>query len=342
MQQLRAVATGRIALHQRLVAVLHHATHRRRRLALADHEVHDCRQRVHVGPRALLHARHVGVLLDRRIAWLENHRQCVRHVADDTPRRAEVEQHGALIGKQHDVVGRDVAVVDMIPVDDGQGVHEGRQDLAYPGFVGRVVAQLENVMQGLAAEVRHDHVGRAVRLPEAVHLDQRGVIELGEHARFVDEAAQADLEGRAIALRSYRHRSVVPARSEQGRHVLLQRHLAMQRVVLGEIDDAEATFTDQIDDLELAEHRADRQRVRMQTRRRGLGCGNADQLGAGVGAVVIHSVIPSRKPLRSADRRHQRSHASLNQLRMSVAGMTLPAYFSMLGSNLQAWLPVQL
>ena len=35
-------------------------------------------------------------------------------------------------------------------------------------------------------------------------------------------------------------------------------------MILGEIDDAETTFTDQIDDLELAQHRADRQRVLMQ------------------------------------------------------------------------------
>ena len=114
LEQLRAVASRRVALHQRLVAVLHHATHRGRRLALGDHEVHHCRQGVHVGPRPLLHARHVGVLLDRRIAGLEDHRQRVRHVADDTARSAEVEQHGAVVGEQQDVVGRDVPVVDLV------------------------------------------------------------------------------------------------------------------------------------------------------------------------------------------------------------------------------------
>ena len=99
----------------------------------------------------------------------------------------------------------------------------------------------------------------------------------------------------------------------------------MQRMVLGEVDDAEAAFADQLDDLELAQHRADRQRVLVQARRRRLGSRRADDLGPIVAGLLGH----------------QRSHASLNQPLMSVAGRTLPAYLSMLGSSTQAWLPVQ-
>jgi hypothetical protein len=92
------------------------------------------------------------------------------------------------------------------------------------------------------------------------------MVELGQHPRLVDEAAQADVEGFALPLRAHRHRGVLAARGEQGGHVLLERDLAMQRMVLGQVDDAEAALADQVDDLELAEPRADRQRVLMQAR----------------------------------------------------------------------------
>jgi hypothetical protein len=42
-------------------------------------------------------------------------------------------------------------------------------------------------------------------------------------------------------------------------------------VVLREVDDAEAALADQVEDLELAELGAGRQRVLVQARRRGLG-----------------------------------------------------------------------
>ena len=99
----------------------------------------------------------------------------------------------------------------------------------------------------------------------------------------------------------------------------------MQRMVLGQVDDAEAALADQVDDLELAEPRPDRQRVLMQARGHDLGRRRADELGLFAAGLLGH----------------QRSHASLNQPLMSFAGRILPAYLSMFGSSTQAWLPAQ-
>ena len=49
---------------------------------------------------------------------------------------------------------------------------------------------------------RHHHVGGAVLFPEAVDLDQRRMVELRQQPRLVDEAAQAGVEGLAVALRA--------------------------------------------------------------------------------------------------------------------------------------------
>ena len=48
----------------------------------------DGAERVEVGPRTLTQLRHLGVLLDRRVARLQDRRQRLGAVADDAPRRA--------------------------------------------------------------------------------------------------------------------------------------------------------------------------------------------------------------------------------------------------------------
>ncbi|CAB3791560.1 hypothetical protein LMG28688_03328 [Paraburkholderia caffeinitolerans] len=88
------------------------------------------------------------------------------------------------------------------------------------------------------------------------------MVELREQLRFVDEALEPGAEGVLVALRAHRDIGAAGhARGERGRDVLLERHVAAQQRVPGEIDDAEAAFADQPDDLELGDARVDRQRL---------------------------------------------------------------------------------
>ena len=261
LQEGLAVAPGG-GLGQRHIGVAQQAAHRRRRRLADDGEMHHRRQRVDVGPGALLHARDLGVLLDRRITGLEDHREGLRHVADDPARGAEIEQQRAVAaGQHHHVVGRDVAVVALVAVDHRQRLGQGVQQGAQPGLGGRAAQFLELVLQGLALVEGHHHVGGAIGLPEAVDLDQRGMVELGQQPGLVDEALAAGLEGLAVALGLDLHLVGASARGQHRGHVLLQCHPALQRVIIGQVDDAEAALAEQRGQLELTQHGAYRQAV---------------------------------------------------------------------------------
>ena len=132
---------------------------------------------------------------------------------------------------------------------------------------GGCAMRAPGVAQGHALQVRHHHVGGGVVLPEAVDLDQRRMVEAGEQARLVDERAQADRVGLGERARAHRDLRPGAARRERRRHVFLERHLALERMVVGQIDDAEAADAEHAQDLELAEARARRQRVVVGSRR---------------------------------------------------------------------------
>ena len=217
------------------------------------------------------HRGDVAVLLDRRVAGLEHHRQRMRHVADDAPRRAEVEQQRPGRGEQ-DVVGGDVAVEALGRVHHRQRVEQRRQPGAQLRLARRMAHLGERRLEGRALVERHRHVGGAVLLPEAIDLDQGRMVEAGEEARLVDEALQARLEGveMALGLDHDRRRARDP-RGHRRRHVLLDRDLALQRMVPGQVDDAEAALADQAGDLVVAQVGAERQRVAQRRGRRALG-----------------------------------------------------------------------
>ncbi len=205
---------------------------------------------------------HFGVLLDRRVAGLQDHRQRLRHVADDPAGGAEVEQQRPLAALQQDhVVGGDVAVEALLGVDHGERLGQRLQQLAQPLLVGRRAHRLELVLERDAFVERHHHVGGAVRLPEAIDLDQRRMVELGQQPRLVDEALQPGLEGLAVPLRLDRDLGAADALRQRRRHVFLERDAAAERMVVGEVDDAEAALAEHLDDLELAQVEADRQHV---------------------------------------------------------------------------------
>ena len=227
-QEGRAVAP-RSRLRQRHITVAHQAAHRRRRCAPGDGVVHHCRQRVHIRPWALFHAGDLGVLLHRRVAGLQDHRQRLGHVADHPPRRAEIQQQRALgAGQHHHVVGGDVAVVALGVVQHDQRLGQRMQQGAQPGLAGCAVHGAQGVLQRLALVEGHHHVGRAVVFPEAVDLHQRRMVELCQQPRFIDEALAPGFEGFAVALALDLHLRDAHPRGQHRGHVFLERHLAAQ------------------------------------------------------------------------------------------------------------------
>ena len=100
-------------------------------------------------------------------------------------------------------------------------------------------------LQRRALVERHHHVGGAVGFPEAVDLDQRRVVEARQQPRLVDEAAQAGLEGLAVALGAHRRPGVplTRAASDDGMYSLSATWRCSEWSC-GEVDDAEAAFAE--------------------------------------------------------------------------------------------------
>ena len=236
---------GRAGGQQRRLArqwrhlVLHRAGRGRRRRAAHQQEVQRGTQRVQVGPGALLDGAGLGVLLDGRVGGLEDGGERHALVGDHPPRGAEVQQHRLAVGLQDHVVGRDVAVVDAGAMQPLQRVEQGFEQPAQPGFVGRLVHAPAHRVQVAAGVVGHRHVGGVVGFPVAVHLHQAGCVKAGQQARLVHERAQPQGERFGMRFAVQRHLGAAVAAHQRGGHVLLDRHLALQRVVEGQVDDAE-------------------------------------------------------------------------------------------------------
>ena len=259
-------------LGQRHHLVLQRACGRRRRRLAGQTGMDDRSQRIQVRPRALPQAGHLGVLLDRRVVRLQDRGERLRAVADDLACGAEVQQHRPAVAQQQDVVRRDVAVVDVLGMQRLEGAQQRHQHAHQPDLAGRRRHLAQCLRQRLALVERHHHVGGAVAFPVAEDLDQRRMVEAREHLRLEHEAAQPGAEGLAMRASARLHRAVVAARGQQSRHVFLDRHLALEVVVEGPVDDAEAADADQAADLELAQPGADAQ-----------------------GAFFVHAVCPSQE-----------------------------------------------
>ena len=298
--------TGHHTLLDRLGVVLHRPRRRWGRRNAEQQKVHDGAQRVEIGPRALAHLRHFGVLLDRRVAGFQDRGERLRAVADDMARGAEVEQDRLAHRRQQDVVGRDVAVVHAFVVQQLQRVEHRVDHPENPGFVGRVRHGLARVAQRDALQVGHHHVGGGVVFPEPVDLHQRRVVEAGQQTRFVDERTQPDRVGLGERGRAHRDHRPHTARGERRRHVFLQRDLALQRVVLGEVDDAEAAHPEHPQDLELAEACAGWQRIVFGHRDGGRRAGGgvvAHAVGARGVATKINPRAPAHAPSKEGKAR---------------------------------------
>jgi hypothetical protein len=198
----------------------------------------------------------VRVLLDRREVGLEHGGQRLCSIADDAARRAEVEQDRPAVGQQQDVVGREVAVVHAGAVQPLERVEDRLDDGAQPCLVGRRAHRPARLHERHAGAVLHRHVGGAVRLPEAVDANQRGMVEGREQARLVEERVERALELLGALRRAGPDDAGRAARGELAGHELLERDLAQQRVIEREVDDAEAADAERAQDLELVETRS--------------------------------------------------------------------------------------
>ena len=256
LQEAVAVATLG-GLFQRLHAVLDDPLHRRRGCHARDGVPCHGGQRVKVGPRALSDRRVPGVLLGRRVTRPQHGAGTL--VADDMARGSEIQQHRLAALGQDDVVGRNVAVVAVLRVNHLQRFQQRPEQVLEPLLVWRFIHVGQRLGEGRAVVERHGHVGRAVGLPEAVHLDQRGMVEAGQQSRLVDEADQAGGKCVGIARRADGHGGAVHAHRQRGGKVLFERHAASERIVLRQVDVAETADADQSGDLEFAQAGSGRQ-----------------------------------------------------------------------------------
>ena len=150
-----------------------------------------------------------------------------------------VEQH-------QDVVGRHVAVVGVLAVQDRQRLGHVAGHLAQPGLARRDAQVREPLLEREPLVERHHHVGGAHLFPVAKHLQQRRMVERREQARLLDEAAQPELEVVLVARRARHDDTERMAQAEGGRHVLLDRDRPVEQRVVHAVDDAVATDADDV------------------------------------------------------------------------------------------------
>ncbi len=234
---------------------------------VAQAAVHNGGKGVQIAPRPLDQIRvTVGILLDGRVIDLEHGRVLAVPVVDRMARSAQVQQYRRAEVLQKNVVGRDVAVQRLPTVQYAQRPQHTPQHLAQPGLWGRRAHLGACLLERHAAVQRHDHVSRVVVFPEAEHLDQRGMVELRQQARFPHERLQARMERREVCGRTRHQHAICPPGGQGGRHELLDGHGAVQGMVKRLVHHAKATHPQKGQDFEFPQARAHRQGIDMHCR----------------------------------------------------------------------------
>ncbi len=154
----------------------------------------------------------VGLLRRREVPGADEALGQRQRVGQGVEHQAEVEQHGAPVGAQHDVRRLDVAVDEAAHVD----AVERPGDLAPAGHGGGGVQRLlaDGVAEGAAGHELHREEQRAVGFPGVVEPDDVRVLEALHRPRLAQEASPAlgrsppveahELEGGAAAGRVLR------------------------------------------------------------------------------------------------------------------------------------------
>jgi hypothetical protein len=107
--------------------------------------------------------------------------------------------------------------------------------------------------------VLHDHIGRVVGLEKAADTHDVRVPERGQRARLGQKLRQPGPEGAAPRAGLGMHGLIAGPRHEAGREKLLDRDLAIQVEILGQVGDAESPAAQHRQDAVLVQGRAGRE-----------------------------------------------------------------------------------
>jgi hypothetical protein len=112
--------------------------------------------------------------------------------------QAEVEDPDGAVTADHDVLGLQVAVEEVLGVGGDHGLGDGQGDADSFGLAQALL--LQALAQGLALEVFEDEVGGAICLADLVDRDDVGVVEAGRGAGLEEEPADGVLGFQALFL----------------------------------------------------------------------------------------------------------------------------------------------
>ena len=228
---------------RRAHVVLVHAQRHFLRRPPGDGAVERATQRVDIRP-GTLQAVVGGVLLVRRVAGLDDAGERAAHLGDGPPRRTEIEQHRAAVGAHDDVVGRDVAMQEVLRVHHLQRVEQGGDDPVELILRGRPAEVAQPGLEALALLEAHDHVGGGVGLERARDAHDARMLEARQRTRLLQEVGTAPVEGLLVAADfGFTLRFGVAIAEVEG-IVFLHGDRRAEGDVLGLVGDAEATRAD--------------------------------------------------------------------------------------------------
>ena len=209
-------------------------------------------KRVDVGPRALT-APGQRVLLIGAVAGLDQRADGLGQLHHLAARRAKIDQHRHAIIADDDVVGCDVAMQEIVAVDQLERVEQGADYLVEFGLARRAAQPRQPRLEALAfLELQH-HVGGIVRPEVAEHPDDVAVIEFRQRLRLFDETLEAPqiVFPAVLGLRLHRQRDL--AHGEIGGKILLDGNPAVERRFTRQIGDAEPASAQHALDLVIAD-----------------------------------------------------------------------------------------
>src|SRR6185369_6424996 len=217
-----------------------------------------CADRVDVGPgsQRAVAAIHLG----RGEAGRVHRTDEVAFLAQHLARSAEVEQDRLVLVGDEDVRGLDVQVQHLVLMDDAQPsqylVEQGTDRRFAKYFVTFQVARGDDeILQGISLQVIHDHVDGFVLAEEIENRNDARMRYLRERAAFFEEALQAEPVERLLLGLDAGRQLARRALGERRRQIFLERN-ELALAVLAQIDHAETTGRQFLDDLVAAHDRA--------------------------------------------------------------------------------------
>ena len=181
------------------------------------------------------------VLLQRRIALGEHHRDAAMLQSGRFFGRAKVEQDGLAYCRQVDVVRLHIAMHHATLVHVGEAVEQHLHQATRHIHVQRRTHLAEVGIEGHALVVIHHHVGGVVGVEEGSDAHHIGVVEFGDDARLPQELIFAGVEAFAVVggvhgdVEGIRH-----PRSHFWRQKLLDGHPLLQINIPAQVGNAKA------------------------------------------------------------------------------------------------------